>query len=35
LSQKAWRRTWGELLVRWVAARLAVPARAVRAARSA
>jgi uncharacterized protein len=35
LSQRAWRRAWGELLVRWVTTRLAAPARAVRAARSA
>jgi uncharacterized protein len=35
LSQKAWRRAWGELLVNWVTTRLAAPGRAVRAARSA
>lgn len=34
LSQKAWRRAWGDLLVRWVMARLPARASAVRAARS-
>jgi dienelactone hydrolase len=35
LSQKGWRRAWGELLVRWVMARLPAPANAVRSARGA
>jgi hypothetical protein len=35
LSQKGWRRAWGELLVRWVVARLPTPASSVRSARSA
>jgi hypothetical protein len=35
LSQKGWRRAWGELLVQWVMTRLPAPASAVRSARSA
>jgi dipeptidyl aminopeptidase/acylaminoacyl peptidase len=35
LSQKGWRRAWGEVLVRWVMAHRPAPARAVRSARSA
>lgn len=35
LSQKGWRRTWGELLVRWVMTRLTAPASVERSARSA
>jgi dipeptidyl aminopeptidase/acylaminoacyl peptidase len=35
LSQRGWRRAWGEVLVRWVMARLPAPSSAVRSARSA
>jgi len=35
LSEKAWRRAWGVVLVRWVMARLPASSRTVRAARSA
>ena len=35
LSQRGWRRAWGDVLVRWVLARLPAPSSAARSARSA